>query len=638
MRRHILLLASATALVAGLASCDEDVLTGPGFTCDVTNPVRDIIIGQSRSVLLVRSPARAADTLQLSVRATNRQGEVRTDVPIEYSTSDNTVATVDARGVVSGVAPGDVRITAKACGESSSILIAVRAVVATVVVSPRTDTLIVGDSADITARAIAQSGAALSDVRFAFATTPANVATIRTTSDSTVRVVALAPGVATITATGEGAIASATVLVLARGFLNLSAAANANSIEAGGDLTCGIITLGQGFCWGLNDRGQIGAPTDSTCFQGIESTTSAGDSIVSAALPCTLNPRRVSPGMEFVTVSAGDSSACGLNNAGRAFCWGYNRQGQLGNGGTASRGTPGVVTTALTFTSITVGGSHSCGLATGGVAYCWGADSLGQLGDARQVNSTTPIPVILNDGPAIFTRINAGFRHTCALTADGTAYCWGSNSSAQIGNGTRSDSNTPALVGGGLRFSEITASGDHTCGIAIGGAGYCWGSNADGQLGNGSSGGVALTPVAVAGGLSFTKISAGSRDTVVIRTVIVSGDTTTFRERIKAGHGHTCGLTATGLLYCWGDNATLQLGRGPFSGGIGSGGGTPGLVGLGERPANVSYTSISVGNRHSCAVGSDGAAYCWGSNIFGALGNALQAAFRGLPQRVSTPR
>lgn len=637
MKRQTMVLVSAAVIVLGTAACEDDRVTGPGFTCDVTNPVRDISIGQSSAVLLVRNPARAGDTLQLSARATNRLGAIRTDVPIEYSSSDNTVATVDSDGVVRALRPGEVRITASACGKNASTLITIRAAVATVVVSPTVDTLIVGDSTSITARAFGQTGARLADVKFGFATSPANVAVIRVVDDSTVRVVATAPGTAMVTASGEGATATATILVIARGFLNLSAIATSNSLEAGGDLTCGIITLGQAFCWGLNDRGQIGAATDSVCFQGIESTSAAGDSLVTAALQCTLYPRRVSSSAEFATISAGDSSACGIDRTGRALCWGYNRQGQLGNGSIANRTTPSVVTTALVFTSITVGGSHACGLAGGGAAYCWGADSLGQLGDDRRVNSTTPVPVVVDGGPAFFTSISAGFRHTCALSASGIAYCWGNNDSAQIGNGTRDPSDVATLVSTGLRFTAISAGGDNTCAIAVGGAAYCWGSNRDGQLGNGSIGGTATTPVAVAGGLSFTRISIGARDISILRTIVVDGDTTTVRERIKAGHGHACGSTTSGAVFCWGDNAALQLGRGPFSGSGGSSG-TPVQVAVGERPAGVSYTSVSVGNRHSCALGSDGAAYCWGSNIFGALGNTLQAAFRGVPQRVSTPR
>jgi len=126
--------------------------------------------------------------------------------------------------------------------------------------------------------------------------------------------------------------------------------------------------------------------------------------------------------------------------------------------------------------------------------------------------------------------------------------------------------------------------------------------------------------VAVAGGLTFSRISASTG--------------TQFK---LVGHGHTCGLTTTGAVFCWGDDSDLQLGRGQFTGGNGIGT-TPVQVAQGERAGGVTFTSVSAGSRHSCAVGSDGNAYCWGSNVLGALGNQLQAAFRGQPQKVATPR
>jgi alpha-tubulin suppressor-like RCC1 family protein len=284
----------------------------------------------------------------------------------------------------------------------------------------------------------------------------------------------------------------------------------------------------------------------------------------------------------------------------------------------------------MTIIKITYGGQHACGLATGGTAYCWGADSLGQLGDSRLVHSTTPIPVSGGGAAAVLAGISAGFRHTCGVNAAGTAFCWGSNERGQLGAGTTGGFvDTPVQVLGGLQFATISAGGDHTCGITTGGAAYCWGSNFDGQLGNGSVGGVSATPVAVSGGLTFTRISAstGTRSTDALGSPLK-----------LTGAGHTCGLTTAGAIYCWGDNVNLALGRGPFSGGPSAASGTPQQVTGGELPAGMTFSSVSAGSVHTCGVATDGSAYCWGSNIFGALGNTFQAAFRGLPQRVATPR
>jgi alpha-tubulin suppressor-like RCC1 family protein len=288
------------------------------------------------------------------------------------------------------------------------------------------------------------------------------------------------------------------------------------------------------------------------------------------------------------------------------------------------------VTTAQTFTTISVGGQHTCGLATGGLAYCWGSDAFGQLGDARNVNSTTPIPVVTNAGTAVYASISAGWRHTCAVAANGAAFCWGSNERGQLGIGTSGGfADTPVPVGGGLQFASISAGGDHTCGITTGGAAFCWGSNLSGQIGNGTSTAQFNSPVAVAGGQTFTRISAS--------TGTASVDPETLAAWKLLGKGHTCGLTTGGAVFCWGDNFDLQLGRGPFTGANGTSS-TPVAVVQGARPAGVTFTSISTGSRHSCGVTSDGAAYCWGSSVFGALGNTFQAAFRGEPQKVATPQ
>jgi alpha-tubulin suppressor-like RCC1 family protein len=243
------------------------------------------------------------------------------------------------------------------------------------------------------------------------------------------------------------------------------------------------------------------------------------------------------------------------------------------------------------------------------------------------ISSTTPIEVAFGSGPASFSTISAGFRHTCAIASNGTAYCWGSNQFGQLGDGTNLLRDTPVAVAGGLTFTAISAGGDHTCGITTGGAAYCWGSNLDGQGGRGTSGDVSFVPVAVAGGNTYSRISASSGT----RTTNATGGLNK-----PNGYGHTCALTTAGAVFCWGDDTDLQLGQGQFTG-SGALSTVPVQVAQGERAAGVTFTTISTASHHSCAVGSDGAAYCWGSNLMGALGNTLQAAYRGLPQKVATP-
>ncbi len=627
MIRKALTLA-ALAAAASLAACDDDDVTGPGFVCDVTNPVRDIIVSPGSSQILVHSPALDGDTVVVSAIATNRFGAGRSDVPITFRSSDNTVATVDSDGVVRAIRPGTVRITASACGESASVDVSIVSSVLSVTVVPGADTVVAGDSTSFTARAFAPGGAQIANAKFTFSSSSAGVSLTQTSDTTVTAVTSLQPGTFVVSALTEGVTGSASLIALPRVFMAGSIVAN--GIDAGDAITCGIISKGQAFCWGLNNHGQLGAVTDSVCFGGTSPGEVTEDTVVTSALPCRLLPLRVGPDLEFASISAGDSTSCGIVVSGRAYCWGNGTFGTVGNGKVGTPTQPEVVTFAQTFSSLSVGGQHACGLATGGFAYCWGDDTFGQLGDLREINSTTPIPVILNEAHAVFASISAGWRHTCALTPSGAAYCWGSNERGQLGaGGTGGYSTFPLAVAGGLSFASLSAGGDHTCGLTTSGAAFCWGSNLEGQLGNGGVGGVSGVPVAAAAGLSFTRISAstGTRSLV-----------TPLGPAWKPeGLGHSCGLTTGGAIYCWGDNGILQLGRGPFSGG-GFPSGAPQLVTGGELPGGVTFVSVTTGSRHSCGVGSDGAAYCWGSNVYGALGNTYQAHFRGLPQRVATPR
>jgi alpha-tubulin suppressor-like RCC1 family protein len=248
-------------------------------------------------------------------------------------------------------------------------------------------------------------------------------------------------------------------------------------------------------------------------------------------------------GLTFSTVSEGDASACGLDAGGVAYCWGWNRYGQLGNGTTADSPTPVAVSSGLTFRTISVGASdHTCALTTGGAVYCWGLNDFGQLGGSSTDTCTTPsgasrpcaIRPIAVSGGLLFAAISAGWSNTCGVTTSSAAYCWGSNSYGRLGDGTTTDAISPVPVSGGLSFSAISAT-QSTCGLTTSGGAYCWGFNKWGQLGNGTTTN-STTPVPVSGGFSFAAISAGGQ--------------------------HSCGLTTSGVAYCWGWNDRGQLGDG----------------------------------------------------------------------------
>jgi alpha-tubulin suppressor-like RCC1 family protein len=271
--------------------------------------------------------------------------------------------------------------------------------------------------------------------------------------------------------------------------------------------------------------------------------------------------------------------------------------------GKSARTTVTVIAVSITaFASVIAGGAHTCALTAGGAAYCWGRGESGQLG-VPAPTSTCPfdagalpcikVPVAVGGG-LTFTQLAGGAAHTCGLTSDGTAYCWGSNSSGQVGDNALTNRDAPVPVATGLKFVRIDAGAQHTCALTSDGRAYCWGSNGRGQLGDGTTT-LRSGPVAVTGGHTFQRIAAGGYSI-----------------------GHTCALTVGGEVYCWGDNERGQLG-------LGTGGAVADLTAHPE-PAPVigapTFTALATGlGRHACALTSTGAAYCWGDNTFGALGD-----------------
>jgi alpha-tubulin suppressor-like RCC1 family protein len=251
-------------------------------------------------------------------------------------------------------------------------------------------------------------------------------------------------------ALGNGTTTNSTAPVAVAGGLRFAA------LTAGQDFhTCGVTPAGAAYCWGLNIAGQLG-----------NGTVTAVDNPM---------PVAVSGGLTFAAVSAGgENHTCGVTSAGAAYCWGANDWGQLGVGTTIFGSTaPVAVAGGLTFAAVSAGFNHTCGLTPAGAVYCWGFNYDGELGNGTTANSTAPVAVA---GGLTFAAVSAGYRHTCGLTPAGVAYCWGSNSNGQLGVSNTTFSATPIAVAGGRTFAAVSA-GWGTCGLTPAGAVYCWGYN-----------------------------------------------------------------------------------------------------------------------------------------------------------------
>lgn len=255
------------------------------------------------------------------------------------------------------------------------------------------------------------------------------------------------------------------------------------AVAAGSTHSCGLDGFGVASCWGDNGAGALGRGN------------SLGD---------PLQPTPVASSLRFRLLALGVGFSCGVTTTDAAACWGGNASGQLGTGSTSPTATP--LPVLADVASLSAGAQHTCAITHDGSAWCWGANGNGQLGDSSTTAVPVPTAVV---GGLTFQSISAGGLHSCALTPGRVAYCWGGNSHGESGSGLPDAALiAPTAVAGGLRFLQISAGGNHTCGIGVDSLAYCWGANTTGQLGD-SSTTDRPTPVPVSLGLRFAQIATG---------------------------------------------------------------------------------------------------------------------------------
>jgi alpha-tubulin suppressor-like RCC1 family protein len=365
------------------------------------------------------------------------------------------------------------------------------------------------------------------------------------------------------------------------------------SISAGGSHTCALTTSGGVKCWGDNQYGELGDGTNTNSMLPVDV---AG----------------LSTGVSAISVS--DLYSCALTTAGDVKCWGYNGDGELGDGTHANSDVPvDVAGLGSGVQSISAGGRQVCVVTSAGGAKCWGAVFLGGY-------SNVPIDVAgLTSGVAA---VSAGYEHACAVTTAGAALCWGAGYWGQLGTGQTTNSSGPVAVSGLSSGVASISAGKYntTCAVTTSGGAKCWGFNLYGALGVGS------------GGPDLCGAAPGTPCSKV--PVDVSGLSSGVSS-ISVGYEDVCAVTTSGGAKCWGTDTLGQLGDGSLYGTVGYPCDcTPTPVDVTGLTSGVS--GISLGHDFACAVTVSGDGDCWGNNRNGQLGDGTTTN-RSLPVSLFSP-
>lgn len=311
----------------------------------------------------------------------------------------------------------------------------------------------------------------------------------------------------------------------------------------------------------------------------------------------------------------------------KAYCWGDNGSGELGNGYTTTvsgnvptnppSNTPtGVLMTGVlsgkTIQSIASGTSHSCVIASDNKAYCWGLNTSGQLGNGSLINSNVPVAVSTSGvlSGKIIKSLSLGAYHSCAITNEDYVYCWGNNGSGQLGNLSTTNSSSPVALYSTFSttaFSKISAGSSTTCGITTIGAVFCWGNTSDGQSGSGRS---TMT--------GFPVVSSINYPFPITLNGVVNLTGKTFKK-ISVGASTVCAIASDDRLYCWG---LWKDWTGSSYGSYSNSQRTyPTPSDTQGALVGKTVKDVKVSPSHICAIANDDLVYCVGDNAYGQLGN-----------------
>jgi alpha-tubulin suppressor-like RCC1 family protein len=431
------------------------------------------------------------------------------------------------------------------------------------------------------------------------------------------------------------------------------------AVSVGGETACALLADRTLRCWGRNEQGQVGAGSGAS------------------RLP---TPQVVSGLGDVAKVSVGRWTTCAIQTTGQAYCWGDDYTGGLGDGGPLSpniqQRAPVMVSNLADAIDIDAGYNHACAVRRGGAVVCWGGGESGEVGDGTTGSPTAPVAVAGLSGAVA---VDATGDVSCAQLADGTVRCWGWNNVGQLGDGSTVNALTPVTVSGLGRVSQVSVGAYGGCAVLRDDSMWCWGENGAGQLLDGTTqyqtvpirirerlvkvGGATTCTIGTdgvarcwgrnPGGLGDGVATTSSTPVTVALTDVIDLATTGYSS---------CAVVRSGQVHCWGDNSWGQLGQNDLVAraaptavaglatavAISVGGETAcalladrtlrcwgrneqGQVGAGSTTSRLvtpqvvtglgSVAEVSVGRWMTCAIQTNGQAYCWGEDDMGNLGN-----------------
>jgi alpha-tubulin suppressor-like RCC1 family protein len=319
----------------------------------------------------------------------------------------------------------------------------------------------------------------------------------------------------------------------------------------------------------------------------------------------------------FSRVETNANFTCALKSDTTVWCWGRNGSGQLGDGTTTDRSRPVQVVDLTGVVSVDTGGNDfACALKSDETMWCWGSNGTGQLGDGTNTNRSRPVQVKDLTG---VTQMATGYGHACAVKSNGTVSCWGWNHYYLLGNSGPA-SNIPVVVSGISTATQVRPGSWHTCAVLANATMSCWGYRF-----NTSAGLTGITLLSVSKGQHMCAIASeqilkcwGYNDhgQVGVNNTTEQASPTTvtgFADAVSvsSNNHNTCLVKSDGTPWCWGWNTFGQVG-------------VPGSASQ-LVPVVVSgvtgVSQISAGYSHTCAVLTDTTVKCWGDNRWGQLGN-----------------